>query len=85
MDEAIYRDKAGFHEGFLVKLHLQSQRQVDMECVPFCQSKSPARCTGVGTGGGSLLARTDAAPEHPGLGPIVCGVGMAAILRGDTT
>ena len=41
MDEPIYRDNAGFHEGFLVKLHLQSQRQVDMECVPFCQSKPP--------------------------------------------
>ncbi len=41
MDEEIYRDKPGFHEGFLVRLELGAERQVAMECVPFRQSKPP--------------------------------------------
>jgi hypothetical protein len=38
MDEAIYRDRASFHEGFLVKLSIGSDRSSSMDIVPFTQS-----------------------------------------------
>jgi len=41
MDEEIYRNKPGFHEGFLVRLELQRNREAKMECIPFRQSKPP--------------------------------------------
>jgi poly-gamma-glutamate synthesis protein (capsule biosynthesis protein) len=39
MDEEIYRDKPGFHEGFLVQLDLEPGGRAQMECIPFRQSK----------------------------------------------
>ncbi len=39
MDEEIYRNKPGFHEGFLVELDLGPGRQAQIECIPFRQSK----------------------------------------------
>ena len=39
MDEEIYRDKPGFHEGFLVQLDLEPAGRAQMECIPFRQSK----------------------------------------------
>jgi poly-gamma-glutamate synthesis protein (capsule biosynthesis protein) len=41
MDEAIYRDRQSFHEGFLVKLSIAVDATSAMEIVPFIQS-SPA-------------------------------------------
>jgi poly-gamma-glutamate capsule biosynthesis protein CapA/YwtB (metallophosphatase superfamily) len=41
MDEAIYRDRQSFHEGFLVKLSIAAVATSSMEIVPFIQS-SPA-------------------------------------------
>jgi poly-gamma-glutamate synthesis protein (capsule biosynthesis protein) len=41
MDEAIYRDRPSFHEGFLVKLSIAAVATSSMEIVPFIQS-SPA-------------------------------------------
>jgi len=41
MDEAIYRDRQSFHEGFLVKLSIAPDANSTMEIVPFIQS-SPA-------------------------------------------
>lgn len=41
MDEGIYRNTSGFHEGFLVRLELQRDRQASMDCIPFRQSKPP--------------------------------------------
>lgn len=38
MDEAIYRDRPTFHEGFLVKFILSEQADSRMEIVPFVQS-----------------------------------------------
>jgi poly-gamma-glutamate capsule biosynthesis protein CapA/YwtB (metallophosphatase superfamily) len=38
MDEAIYRDRESFHEGFLVKLILADDFTTRMELVPFVQS-----------------------------------------------
>ena len=38
MDEAIYRSRASFHEGFLVKLSIGSDHNSKMEIVPFTQS-----------------------------------------------
>ena len=38
MDEAIYRDRASFHEAFLVKLTVGTDRSLNMEIVPFTQS-----------------------------------------------
>jgi hypothetical protein len=38
MDEAIYRDRASFHEGFLVKLTLDRPGDLQMEIIPFRQS-----------------------------------------------
>jgi len=39
MDEAIYRDRPSFHEGFLVKLALQPDSAPHMEIIPFVQSE----------------------------------------------
>jgi len=39
MDEEIYRDKPGFHEGFLVQLELGAERRAEMACIPFRQSQ----------------------------------------------
>lgn len=41
MDEAIYRNLASFHEGFLVKLSIGPDADASMDIVPFIQS-SPA-------------------------------------------
>lgn len=41
MDEAIYRNREGFHEGFLVRLELEPSHSVRMSCIPFRQSKPP--------------------------------------------
>lgn len=41
MDEAIYRNREGFHEGFLVQLELDSGQRARMDCIPFRQSKPP--------------------------------------------
>ncbi|NGO39243.1 CapA family protein [Limisphaera ngatamarikiensis] len=41
MDEPIYRDKPGFHEGFLVRLQLERGKAAVMDCIPFRQSKPP--------------------------------------------
>ncbi len=41
MDEALYRDRESFHEGFLVKLAIAADASSKMEIVPFVQS-SPA-------------------------------------------
>src|ERR1035437_8969622 len=41
MDEAIYRQRESFHEGFLVKLSIAADTTSSMEIVPFIQS-SPA-------------------------------------------
>lgn len=38
MDEAIYRKRKSFHEGFLVKLSLSRERESKLELVPFVQS-----------------------------------------------
>lgn len=38
MDEAIYRDRATFHEGFLVRLSLERGSAGDPEIIPFRQS-----------------------------------------------
>ena len=38
MDEAIYRDRFDFHEGFLVRLHLEPSAKVALDLVPFVQS-----------------------------------------------
>jgi poly-gamma-glutamate capsule biosynthesis protein CapA/YwtB (metallophosphatase superfamily) len=38
MDEAIYRDRASFHEGFLVKLTINDEFRSRMELIPFVQS-----------------------------------------------
>jgi poly-gamma-glutamate synthesis protein (capsule biosynthesis protein) len=38
MDEAIYRDRPSFHEGFLVKLSIAPNASSSMEIVPFIQS-----------------------------------------------
>jgi poly-gamma-glutamate synthesis protein (capsule biosynthesis protein) len=38
MDEAIYRRRKSFHEGFLVKLRIADDRSSTMELVPFVQS-----------------------------------------------
>ncbi len=38
MDEAIYRDRKSFHEGFLVKLLIGEDAKSRMEIVPFAQS-----------------------------------------------
>lgn len=38
MDEAIYRNDRGFHEGFLVKLHAEKDAAGGIEIVPFVQS-----------------------------------------------
>jgi poly-gamma-glutamate synthesis protein (capsule biosynthesis protein) len=38
MDEAIYRDRASFHEGFLVKLNLEKESIAGLELIPFEQS-----------------------------------------------
>jgi len=38
MDEAIYRDRKSFHEGFLVKLSIAEDARATMEIVPFVQS-----------------------------------------------
>lgn len=38
MDEAIYRDRKSFHEGFLVKLSIAADGSSRMEIVPFVQS-----------------------------------------------
>ncbi len=38
MDEAIYRDRESFHEGFVVKLNVSSQGSSTMEIIPFTQS-----------------------------------------------
>jgi poly-gamma-glutamate synthesis protein (capsule biosynthesis protein) len=38
MDEAIYRDRASFHEGILVRLELESKLPPRMEVIPFVQS-----------------------------------------------
>jgi poly-gamma-glutamate synthesis protein (capsule biosynthesis protein) len=39
MDEVIYRDRQGFHEGFLVKLEVAANFTSRMELIPFTQSK----------------------------------------------
>jgi poly-gamma-glutamate synthesis protein (capsule biosynthesis protein) len=38
MDEAIYRDRKSFHEGFLVKLNIAADASSSMELIPFRQS-----------------------------------------------
>lgn len=38
MDEAIYRDRSSFHEGFLVKLSVEAPKKSAMELLPFRQS-----------------------------------------------
>lgn len=38
MDEAIYRDRASFHDGFLVKLQISGPKTAQLEIVPFRQS-----------------------------------------------
>jgi poly-gamma-glutamate synthesis protein (capsule biosynthesis protein) len=38
MDEAIYRNKSSFHEGFLAKLTLERSAPAGMEIIPFRQS-----------------------------------------------
>jgi poly-gamma-glutamate synthesis protein (capsule biosynthesis protein) len=38
MDEGIYRNRASFHEGFLVKLKIRDDFRSTMELVPFGQS-----------------------------------------------
>jgi hypothetical protein len=38
MDEAIYRQRESFHEGFLVKLSIASDATSTMDIVPFTQS-----------------------------------------------
>jgi poly-gamma-glutamate capsule biosynthesis protein CapA/YwtB (metallophosphatase superfamily) len=38
MDEAIYRDRKSFHEGFLVKLLIAEDARSTMEIIPFVQS-----------------------------------------------
>jgi poly-gamma-glutamate synthesis protein (capsule biosynthesis protein) len=38
MDEAIYRDRKSFHEGFLVKLNLAADATSTLEIIPFTQS-----------------------------------------------
>jgi poly-gamma-glutamate synthesis protein (capsule biosynthesis protein) len=38
MDEAIYRDRRSFHEGFLVKLSIAADATSSMKIVPFIQS-----------------------------------------------
>jgi poly-gamma-glutamate synthesis protein (capsule biosynthesis protein) len=40
MDEAIYRNHSGFHEGFLVRLIIAPDHTSTMEIIPFEQSKS---------------------------------------------
>lgn len=45
MDEAIYRDRASFHEGFLVKLTVAPDVSSTMEIIPFTQSNpQPGAC-----------------------------------------
>jgi poly-gamma-glutamate synthesis protein (capsule biosynthesis protein) len=39
LDEAIYRNRQGFHEGFLVKLEIAADFTSRMELIPFTQSK----------------------------------------------
>lgn len=39
MDEAIYRNRCSFHEGFLVKLDISADFTARMEFIPFVQSK----------------------------------------------
>jgi len=41
MDEAIYRDRPSFHEGFLVKLQIERGSGSRMEIIPFVQSAPP--------------------------------------------
>ncbi|MCS7089704.1 MAG: CapA family protein [Verrucomicrobiota bacterium] len=52
MDEEIYRQKEGFHDGFLVRLDLGLKKSARMTCIPFRQSKPPP--------GARLLPPTDA-------------------------
>jgi hypothetical protein len=39
MDEAIYRDRKSFHDGYLVKLRIAENASSKMELVPFVQSQ----------------------------------------------
>lgn len=39
MDEAIYRNRPSFHEGFLVRLHVAKDATARMELVPYVQSE----------------------------------------------
>jgi poly-gamma-glutamate synthesis protein (capsule biosynthesis protein) len=41
MDEAIYRNRGSFHEGFLVKLKIDEDASSTMELIPFSQSAPP--------------------------------------------